>query len=244
MFELENVSVEFENVAALRDVTLRVGQGERVVLVGASGAGKSTLLALLNGSLLPTRGRVRLLGKNFAQLSRAEQRATQRHIGSIYQQFHLVPNLPVIHNVNAGHLGAWSFARAAWSLARPSQRETARRALAQVGIAEKIDARTESLSGGQQQRVAIARVLVQNPQAILADEPISSLDPERGREIMDLLRDISVHSARTLVCSLHAVEYALTHFDRVIGLRHGQKVFDLPTAQVSPHLFDALYQTP
>jgi phosphonate transport system ATP-binding protein len=242
IFELVNVSHRFGNVVALRHVSLRISSGERVALVGPSGAGKSTLLNLLNGSLHPSEGIVRALGLNLAQLSPKRLRQVQRQIGFVYQQFHLVNNLRVVHNVNAGALGRWSFLKAAWSLVWPQEVERAAQALAQVGIPEKLYARTDQLSGGQQQRVALARVLVQDPVAILADEPISNLDPERGREIMDLLFRLSEEMGKTLVVSLHAIEYAYTHCHRIIGLREGSVLFDAPPADVTPDMVTALYR--
>ncbi len=242
VFELKGVTVRYGAFAALSKVSLRIEAGERVALIGPSGAGKSTLLSLLNGSLAPTEGEVRLLGQDPTRLSTRALRRLQRQIGTVYQQFHLVPNLSVIHNVNAGHLGRWSLLQAVVSLIVPLERPRAARALAEVGIADKLYARTDTLSGGQQQRVAIARVLVQDPVAILADEPISSVDPERSREIMTLLRELCDRFDKTLVVSLHAIEYAYSHCERMIGLRAGQVVFDLPAAQVSPQMVEALYR--
>jgi len=242
VFELKGVTVRYGAFAALSKVSLRIEAGERVALIGPSGAGKSTLLSLLNGSLAPTEGEVRLLGQDPTRLSTRALRRLQRQIGTVYQQFHLVPNLSVIHNVNAGHLGRWSLLQALVSLIVPLERPRAARALAEVGIADKLYARTDTLSGGQQQRVAIARVLVQDPVAILADEPISSVDPERSREIMTLLRELCDRFDKTLVVSLHAIEYAYSHCERMIGLRAGQVVFDLPAAQVSPQMVEALYR--
>ena len=242
IFELDDAHVHFAEARALNGITLSARAGERIALVGPSGAGKSTLLALLNGSVLPTAGHVRVLGQDLAVLGSRARRQVQRQIGTVYQQFHLVGNLRVVHNVNAGHLGHWSFAQAAWSLVRPLQMNEARHALQAVGIPEKLHARTDTLSGGQQQRVAIARVLAQNPLAILADEPISSLDPERSREVMDLLRDLCQRLNKTLVVSLHSLEFAYSHVDRIIGLRAGRVMFDAPPAQVSPALLDALYK--
>lgn len=242
IFELINVGHRFGNVVALRSVNLRILSGERVALVGPSGSGKSTLLNLLNGSLRPSEGVVRVFGLDLAQLSPKRLRQIQRQIGFVYQQFHLVENLRVIHNVNAGALGRWSFLKAAWSLVWPQEVERAAQALAQVGIPEKLYARTDQLSGGQQQRVALARVLVQDPVAILADEPISNLDPERGREIMDLLFRLSEEMRKTLVVSLHAIEYAYTHCHRIIGLREGSILFDAPPAEVTPAMVTSLYR--
>ncbi len=242
LFSLAGVSKRYGDFPALDDVSLTIAPGERVVLIGPSGAGKSTLLGLLNGTLAPSQGEVRALGRALDGLSPKERRAIQRRIGTIYQQYQLVENLPVIHNVNAGHLGRWSLVKALLSLVWPLERERAEQALAQVGIAEKLYTRTSSLSGGQQQRVALARVLVQNPDAILADEPIASLDPERGREIMDLLVEISQTTGKTLVASLHAVEFTHSHFDRAIGLRGGRVLFDCPAEAVDEGMLGALYR--
>jgi phosphonate transport system ATP-binding protein len=241
VFELRQVSQQFDRFLSLDDVNLQIYPGERVALVGSSGAGKSTLLRLLNGTLLPTQGEVWVLGQNLSRLSSRKLRCVQRQIGTIYQQFHLVDSLRVIHNVNAGHLGRWSFWRAALSLVYPLDVKTAAAALHRVGIPEKLYARTDQLSGGQQQRVAIARVLVQDPLAILADEPVSSLDPTLSKEVMDLLRTLVQESGKTLVTSLHSVELAQNYCDRIVGLRDGKILFDSPPASVSAEMIDALY---
>jgi phosphonate transport system ATP-binding protein len=242
VFALRQVSHYFGRLQAISDISLEIYPGERVALVGSSGAGKSTLIRLLNGTLFPTEGEVWALGRNLSQLNANRLRQVQRQIGTVYQQFHLVDTLRVIHNVNAGHLGRWPLWKAMLSLVFPQEVETAVRALTQVGIPDKLFERTDRLSGGQQQRVAIARVLVQDPVAILADEPIASLDPELSREVMDLLRNLCQQSGRTLVVSLHDVEIACSHCDRMIGLCQGQVVFDRPTTQVTPTMLQALYQ--
>ncbi len=242
VFELKNVTKQFGNFPSLTDINLQIWHGDRVALVGPSGAGKSTLIGLLNGALLPTQGEVSVLGRHLAHLRPKLLRQVQRQVGTIYQQFHLVDNLRVIHNVNAGHLGRWSFFQAAISLIWPLEVEMAAKALTQVGIPEKLFERTDRLSGGQQQRVAIARVLVQNPTAILADEPISSLDPERSREIMDLLRQLSQETGKTLVTSLHAIEFARSHYQRIIGLRQGRIFFDTPAEALSDTMIEELYR--
>ena len=242
VFELKHVSQRFGQFSALTDINLQIYPGERVALVGSSGAGKSTLLQLLNGTLRSTQGEVWAMGRNLSQLNSKRLRQIQQQIGTIYQQLHLVDNLRVIHNVNAGHLGRWSFLKALTSLIVPLETETAIKALSQVGIAEKLYERTDRLSGGQQQRVAIARVLVQNPIVILADEPIASLDPELSREVMDLLRNLAQQTHRTLIVSLHDVDFARSHCDRIIGLRQGKVLFDAAPHQVSSDLIADLYR--
>jgi phosphonate transport system ATP-binding protein len=243
IFDLHHASRTFGAFPALEDISFDVHPGERVALVGSSGAGKSTLIRLLNGTLFPTSGEVRVLGQDLARLKPRQLRRVQGQIGTIYQQFHLVDNLRVVHNVNAGHLADWSFARSLASLVRPMQVEAAHDALVQVGIPEKLYERTDRLSGGQQQRVAIARVLVQDPAAILADEPISSLDPQISSEIMDLLLDLSRRSGKTLLSSLHAIDFALSHYERVIGLKAGRIFFDARADLVTPGMITALYRT-
>lgn len=234
--------MRFGALTALKNVDLHVGTGERVALVGPSGAGKSTLLGLLNGTVGASAGRVEVLGHDLAALPQRELRAVQRRIGAMRQQFDLVGSLRVVHNVNAGRLGDWSLLRAVVSLVSPRNLAGVEMALRRVGIADKLHERVDRLSGGQQQRVALARVLVQDPAVILADEPISSLDPARGREVMDLLRDLAVELGRTLVVSVHAFEYARSHFDRVVGLREGRVLFDAPASDVRDDMARALYQ--
>lgn len=243
IIEVKRITQTFNQFVALENINLTVHAGERVALVGASGAGKSTLLRLLNGTLRATQGEVWVLGRDIARLNPKRLRQVQREIGTVYQQFHLVNTLRVIHNVNAGHLGRWSLWKAALSLIYPLEIETAYHALKQVGISDKIYARTDTLSGGQQQRVALARVLVQNPTIILADEPIASLDPQLSLEMMDLLRDLCLYRGKTLVVSLHSVEFVRSHCDRVIGLHQGKIAFDLPVNEVSEALLTNIYQT-
>lgn len=242
VFELQHVTQQFGQFQALTDVSLQIFLGERVALVGSSGAGKSTLIRLLNGTLLPTQGEVWAFGRNLNRLTTPQLRHVQRSLGTVYQQFHLVNNLRVIHNVNAGHLGRWSFLKALVSLVYPLEVQTAAKALRQVGIPEKLYDRTDQLSGGQQQRVALARVLVQDPQVVLADEPIASLDPELSREMMNLLRQLTIEGSRTLIVSLHDVELAQTYCQRIVGLRHGRIVFDAPAALVTSTMLADLYR--
>lgn len=242
LFELRQVSQQLGQTLALQEINLQIFAGERVALVGSSGAGKSTLIRLLNGTLFPTQGEVWGLGHQLSHLSPHKLRRVQRQIGTIYQQFHLVDNLAVVHNVNAGHLGHWSFLKAALSLVYPLEVTTAAKALHRVGIAEKLYARTDQLSGGQQQRVALARVLVQDPLVIVADEPVSSLDPELSRDIMALLRELVVEAGKTLVVSLHSIDLARRYCDRIIGLRAGRLLFDAPAQSVSAAMIENLYR--
>lgn len=242
MFELERVRKVFsDGSVAVDEISLTVGPGEHVAFIGPSGAGKTTLFRLLNLTLRPTSGLLRLDGVDVSALSDFELRQARRKIGTIYQQHNLVGRLRVVHNVLAGNLGRWSTLRAFASLVRPQEIKGAHQALRQVGITEKLYARTDGLSGGQQQRVAIARVLVQDPDVILADEPVSSVDPSLALSIVVLLRDLSRDSGKTLLMNLHSVELALTHFPRIIGIRDGRVLFDLAPDKISEELLSGLY---
>jgi phosphonate transport system ATP-binding protein len=244
VYELTEVRKVFANGAvALAGVSLAVGRGEHVAFIGPSGAGKTTLFRILNLTLRPTGGALRIDGADVSHLSDADLRRLRRRIGTIYQQHNLVGRLRVVHNVLAGNLGRWSTLSALASLLRPRDAEVgqAARALAQVGIPEKLYARTDELSGGQQQRVAIARVLIQDPDVILADEPVSSVDPTLAVTIVTLLRDLSAESRKTLLVNLHSVELALTYFPRVVGIRDGRVLFDLSPDKVRPGMLEALY---
>ncbi|MGI8810074.1 MAG: phosphonate ABC transporter ATP-binding protein [Acidimicrobiales bacterium] len=239
---LRGVGVVYGAHPALDGVDLDVAPGQRVALVGPSGAGKTTVLNLCTGTVAPTTGSVSVLGCDVGRATAAELRALRRRVGTVYQQLHLVGPLRVVHNVNAGRLGSWSTSRALRSLLHPIEVDEARRALAEVGIADKLDERTDRLSGGEQQRVALARVLVQQPDLVLADEPVASLDPARADEVMDLLGTAAAEHGRTLLVSLHDFDLARRRCDRVVGLRAGRVVFDLPAADVTADVGTELYR--
>lgn len=244
LLQLSNVTVKYNGGAdsAVDSLDLVIDPGERVALVGPSGSGKTTILGLANGTVLPTTGTVRILGVDSSVIDRRKYRSTRCRVATVYQDFALVPSLRVAHNVAAGRLGSWTIMHALMSLVRPAAREEVLEVLHVVGIPEKLWARTDSLSGGQQQRVAIARALFQQPDLLLADEPVSSLDPARSRAILDVLVDaVERAPSRTLVASIHDAPLALSHFDRVVGLQEGKLVFDLPATEVNSERLDALY---
>lgn len=230
-FALRGVGVRHGEAWTLRDVDLEVQPGEHVALIGPSGAGKTTLLALLNGLGSPSAGTVETLGCELARAPERRRRAVRARVGTVHQGLHLVDRLAVVHNVSAGRLGAWPLWRAALSLAVPQEPGKARAALEHVGLADRLWERTDRLSGGERQRVAVARVLAQRPEAVLADEPTASLDRPRGREVLALLRTAG-GPGTTLVVSLHDVDLALECFPRIVALLDGRVVFDGPSAQV------------
>lgn len=241
-YRLEKVTKVFDRrLVVVDEIDLGVKRGERVALIGPSGAGKTTLFRMLNCTLRPSAGKLWINGDEVVTLHGKRLREVRRKIGTIYQQHNLVPRLKVVHNVLAGNLGNWSTVRSLISLIRPVDLELAYKALRQVGIGEKGFSRTDELSGGQQQRVAIARVLIQDPEVILADEPVSSVDPSLATVIVKLLLDISQNTHKTLLMNLHSVDLALAFFPRVIGMKNGKALFDLSPEKVSDSLLEELY---
>jgi phosphonate transport system ATP-binding protein len=239
---LRGAGRRFGQLEALRDVDISLADGERLAVLGPSGAGKSTLLALMNGSLPATDGEVEVFGQKIAGLNAPELRVLQCRIGAVSQRLDLVDQVRVLHNVNAGRLGRWSTWRALTALAWPRADLSVREALHRVGMEWAVHERMERLSGGERQRVAIARLLVQGPELVLADEPVSNLDPSRAAEIMSLLRAPAAEA--TFVVSLHQPELARRHCTRAVGLRHGRVAFDVPVEELKDDLLTDLYAIP
>jgi phosphonate transport system ATP-binding protein len=233
------VTVTYDGAVAVGPVSLRVAAGEAVALVGPSGAGKTSLLRVLAGQLVPSGGAVRLAGREPARLPRAE---LPRRVGLVSQRLDLIPQLSVKHNVQAGALGRWGLLRSLAALVLPLEHPPARDAATRVGLGELFAQRVAELSGGEQQRVALARLLVQDPAIVLADEPVASLDPALADDLLALLRRLVRERGRTLVTSLHTPDLARRHFDRLVGLRDGRVAFDLPTREVTDDVLRALYR--
>lgn len=238
---LGGVTRRFGAVLALDRVDLAVAPGEAVAVIGPSGAGKTTLFRLLNLTLRPDAGRLEIEGRDVVRLRERERRRLRARIGTIYQQHNLVGRLPVVQNVLAGELGRIGGLAALRRLVWPGDVSQAAAALEAVGIGEKLIARTDRLSGGEQQRVAVARLLVQDPSIVLADEPVSSVDPVLAETIVGLLVGLARERGKTLLVSLHTVSLALAHFPRVVGLRDGRVAFDCPPAHVTEPMLAALY---
>ena len=238
ILEFEDVTHEFaDGTQAVRDIKLNVPRGELCVLLGPSGAGKSTLLNTVNGLVLPTMGQVMFDG---VQINRQNLKAVRARVGMIHQQLHLVPRLSVLDNVLSGLLPVTPTWRAMIKSFPDDQRRQACRLLEEVELEEKhLYRRASDMSGGQQQRVAIARAFINEPDVVLADEPVASLDPAVSRHVLTLLRSASRQRNTTVLCSLHQVEYAIEFADRIVALRAGQVVFDgAPEALTSPVLED------
>ena len=241
--EIDNLSKTFPTCRALDDVSLRIGHGEMVALLGASGSGKSTLLRHLPGFLAADGGEIRVFGRTVQSGGRiaADIRRVRRELGFVFQQFNLVNRLPVITNVLVGllhRLPWWRRLTMRFSLA---ERQQAVEALAAVGIEQTAWQRAATLSGGQQQRAALARCLVQGARIVLADEPIASLDPESSRKVMALLAGMNRRHGCTVLVSLHQVEFAIRYCPRTIALNRGRVVYDGPSSALTPSLLGELY---
>lgn len=239
LLSCQQIAKQFGTQRVLDNLSLDIHTGEIVALVGASGSGKSTLMNLIMRAEPLSTGQILLNGTPIQAYRNAKQYAQQ--VGMLHQQYHLVKQLEVIHNVLAGRLNRWGVAQALLSLFKPQEKTLALNALQAVGLLDKAYQATTDLSGGEQQRVAIARLLVQNPNLILADEPISALDPVNAQKVLALLTGLVREQGKTLVASMHSVEYAKAYFDRMIGIQAGKIVFDLPAKSVSQTQLDALY---
>ncbi len=226
---------------ALRGLDLQVAQGERVAIIGPSGAGKTTLLRLLATSLKPDQGDLELLGKRPWTLSSGARQRLRTQIGLIHQAPPLPPRQRVVTAVLAGRLGKWSLPKSLLSLLYPLDRQGAAEALGRLDLADKLYMRCDQLSGGQLQRVGIARMLYQTPELILADEPVSAMDPVLASHTLGVLNREAQRRNATLLASLHAVELALEHFPRIVGVRDGRILFDKPASEIGPDELTALY---
>ena len=237
----------------LRGVSVKIEQGEFIGIIGLSGSGKSTLLRCINRLIEASSGEIRiprsLMGgqdngaaADILKLNRRELRYLRRKVGMVFQQFNIVKRLSVIENVLSGGLGY----QPGWrSALRIFSREEKRRALAnlkRVGLLSHAYKRADALSGGEQQRVAIARTLMQAPAIVLADEPVSSLDPKLSRVVLDILKRVCREDGITALVSLHTLELTHEYADRVIGLKHGQLFFDGPVAELTEAVIDSVYQ--
>ncbi len=231
--QITDLHKHYGTTHALRGVDLTIKRGEIVVLLGLSGSGKSTLLRHLDGLDLPTSGQVEVLGQDVSSLRGKQMRKLRQRVGFIFQQFELVAPLTVLENVLTGSLATLRGPRLGLTTYPRALRERAWELLDEVGLGDKAFERADQLSGGQQQRVAIARALMQDPEILLADEPVASLDPESSNQVMNLIREIGMRRQLTVVCSLHQVDLALSWADRIVGLRHGETVLDTQTEGLS-----------
>ncbi|HEY4431837.1 MAG TPA: phosphonate ABC transporter ATP-binding protein [Paenibacillus sp.] len=242
MIEFKNVEKKYANgTTALQNINLKIEQGEFVAVIGLSGAGKSTLIRCINRMHDITEGQLKVDDVDVAKLKGKQIRKFRRRIGMIFQSFNLVTRTTVIKNVMVSFVPDLPLWRKLTGIFTKEQKIKALEALDKVGILDKAFIRVDQLSGGQQQRVALARTLAQNPDIILADEPIASLDPVTSKLVMDDFKRINKDMNISVIMNIHHVEIALEYCDRIIGIRKGAVVFDGESSKVTQEILDDIY---
>ncbi len=245
-----NMSIKFEDVGkvypngyeGLKHVNCEIEQGEFVAIIGLSGAGKSTLIRTINRMHDVTTGTLTVDGVDVMSLSGKALRRFRRKIGMIFQSFNLITRTTVIRNVLTAFVPDMPWYRSAFGIYTKEEKMKALECLDKVGIVDKAFVRADQLSGGQQQRVALARTLAQNPQIILADEPVAALDPVTAKTVMDDFTRINKDMNITILINIHHVDLALQYCQRVIGIRAGEIVYDGPAAEVNDAVLKQIYE--
>ena len=242
MIEFKDVSKVYGNgTRGLDHIQLTIGDGEFVSIIGLSGAGKSTLLRSINRLNDVTEGEVVVDGTSITRADKRELRRIRRRIGMISQSFNLVKRSTVQKNVLSGRLGYYSTFKSIFGLFTEEDYKNTEKALATVGLLDKLHSRSDELSGGQQQRVSIARALVQRADIILADEPVAALDPVTAHQVMADFKRINEEMNITILINIHHVDLALGYAQRVVGIRAGEIVYDGPASEVTQEILDSIY---
>ncbi len=241
VLEVSGVSKAYGGVHALEGVSFGLEKGQFVSVIGPSGAGKTTLIRILNGSETSDGGQVVLDGAHMELARGRDKRALQKRIGTIYQDFALVDGVSALQNVLNAALPDMAFGPAVLGLFGRERREKAARLLERVGLSDKLDTPVRDLSGGQKQRVAIARALMRDPALLLADEPVASLDPVTGRQILELMQDIQRTEGLTVLMNSHNLALSQAFSDRLIGLNAGRVVYDGPVDRAGEDVIAAIY---
>ena len=242
MIKFENVDKVYPNgFKGLKKVSLEIKQGEFVAIIGLSGAGKSTLLRTINKMHDISSGTLTVNGQDVTKLKGKELRSFRRKIGMIFQSFNLITRISVIKNVLTSRVPELPSWKCILGLFSKEDKIVALEALDKVGILDKAYIRADQLSGGQQQRVALARTLAQNPEIILADEPVAALDPVTAKEVMNDFRRINKKMNISIIINIHHVDLALDYADRVIGIKAGEIIYDGPVNEVDEEILAKIY---
>jgi len=241
--KFENLTKVYERgqVAALKNVSFEVAKGEFLVIIGLSGSGKSTLLRCINRLIEPSAGGIFVDGVDVTKLSSSRMRRVRRKIGMIFQHFNLIKRSTVLRNVLSGRLGYMPMWRSLLGLFTRADKDLAFKNLDRVGLGDKAYARADELSGGQQQRVGIARALMQNPDLLLTDEPVSALDPATSHSVMQYLELMNKEDGVTVLASLHFLSLARRYGTRIIALKDGELMFDGSPAEIDEAKFQEIY---
>ena len=242
MLRVINLTKIYEDgTVALRDVSFEVPDGQFLAVVGLSGSGKSTLLRCINRLIEPTSGEIWWNDTQLSHVSGEELRRARRKIGMIFQHFNLVQRSSVLTNVLSGRLGYVNPITSVFGRFPQADLKRAYASMDRVGIGDKADSRADELSGGQQQRVGIARALMQEPELMLADEPVASLDPVLAHSIMRRLQQINREDNITVLCSLHFLDLVQQYGDYVIALNDGELVFEGMPSEIDDERFRDIY---
>ncbi len=242
MIRFEDVGKKYPNgFEGLKHVNLTIEQGEFVAIIGLSGAGKSTLIRTINRMHDVTSGKLTVDDVDVMSLSGKQLRRFRRKIGMIFQSFNLITRTTVIKNVLTAFVPDLPWFRSTFGIYTKEEKMKALECLDKVGILRKAFVRADQLSGGQQQRVALARTLAQNPQIILADEPVAALDPVTAKQVMDDFKRINEEMKITILINIHHVDLALKYATRVVGIREGEIVYDGPASEVDKDVLASIY---
>lgn len=241
MINLKDVSLGYGNTPVLSDLNLGINKGEFVGIIGLSGAGKSTLLSSLIGSISIFSGEYRVMEYALPGISKKHLRKLRSRIGFIFQGYNLVNRLSVLHNVTSGMLGGMSLLRALLKWYSLEELSRAYEYMHIVGLEDYALQRSDALSGGQRQRVAIARALAQQPDILLADEPVAALDPKSAAQVMDILREINLKYGVTIIANLHHLDFARKYCGRILGIAAGGIIFDDSPAMLNKKEIERIY---
>jgi phosphonate transport system ATP-binding protein len=242
LLEVQDLSKIYNNgTYAVRNVSFKVEKGEFLGVIGLSGSGKSSMLRCLNRLVEPTSGKILFQGKNIVELSSHELKQSRQKIGMVFQHFNLIPRHSVLRNVLSGKLGRLPTLSSCLGVFDPTDEKRALECLEIVGLREKAQTRADQLSGGQQQRVAIARSLMQDPDLLLADEPVASLDPATSHTVMNYLERANKEFGKTIICNLHFLSLVRQYTTRVIAMKGGEKIFEGSSKDIDDAWFKRIY---
>lgn len=242
MLKIKNLKISYDNVEAIKNLDLQINDGEFVAVIGPSGSGKSSFMKSINLLVKPKSGEILIDEEDITKLKSNSLRKLRREIGFVFQDYNLIDRLTVIENVLVGRLGYKSSLKSLFGIFSKEEYREAMEALKRVGLEEKIFVRADELSGGQKQRVSIAKVLVQSPKIILADEPVASLDIASSEIVMNYFKEINKKYKLTIIVNLHDVNIAKKYADRIVALRKGELVFNGSGGELTDDILREIYK--
>ena len=242
MLKIKNLKISYDNVEAIKNLNLQINDGEFVAVIGPSGSGKSSFMKSINLLVKPKSGEILIDEEDITKLKSNNLRKLRREIGFVFQDYNLIDRLTVIENVLVGRLGYKSSLKSLFGIFSKEEYREAMEALKRVGLEEKIFVRADELSGGQKQRVSIAKVLVQSPKIILADEPVASLDIASSEIVMNYFKEINKKYKLTIIVNLHDVNIAKKYADRIVALRKGELVFNSSGGELTDDILREIYK--